>query len=152
MKKSILLLNLLLAAFIASAQLIDGAEYFWDTDPGIGLGLPLTIAEPGETVTGDFQFDSNGLKEGPHKIGIRFHKDDGTWGIPRYRRIVVHQFTGAEYFWNTDPGLGNGNFLALNSTSTDYEFDMNVNTTTLAPGTHKLFIRTSIAIYSNMFF
>lgn len=105
------------------------AEYFWDTDPGEGSAIPLL------PVDGYFNSafekvaiaDLNAPSTGMHKFSIRVKDNQGVWS-PVFTNVVNVEatttptpisLTQAEYFWDTDPGEGNGTpFLA-----TDGNFD-----------------------------
>lgn len=141
MKKLILSLSILLCGGTLFAQLIDGAEYFWDVDPGLGNGTFISLT-PAAVIDENLSISPAGLSQGPHILGIRTHSDDGTWGITRTERIVVHQYTGGEYFWVNDPGIGNGIPFDLNTTSTSVDLDLEVSFEGF-PGGKRLFgIRT----------
>lgn len=105
---------------------VTQAEYFWDTDPGQGSATPLLASDGNfdQTVEGII---GNGIQmpvtTGPHSFNVRVLGTDGNWG-PLFSTLVERlPLTGisrdmaviqAEYFWDTDPGQGNGNtILAL---------------------------------------
>jgi len=99
---------------------VTTAEYFWDTDPGVGSATTMLAfdgnydecIEQAITTT-----NTTSLNVGPHKLGVRFKGADTKWS-PVYTTIVSIEntsianrpmkITAAECFWNTDPGLGNG--------------------------------------------
>ncbi|MCP4123138.1 MAG: T9SS type A sorting domain-containing protein [Bacteroidetes bacterium] len=104
------------------------AEYFWDTDPGQGNGSPMLAFDGAldEAVESVF---SNGLTPpnpiGPNEFNVRFKNEEGDWGslfrtiVHSYLPAVTDSFPAiniqqAEYFWDNDPGEGNGTpLLAL---------------------------------------
>ena len=129
------------------------AEYFWDNDPGEGNGIVLAAFD------GDFnssieQIFSNNLNipdTGYHSFNIRFKDGNEVWGSVFTKSIYVHPNTFnsgvslslAEYFWDNDPGEGNGTVLAafdgdFNSSIENFLTDF-VNTTDT--GFHILNIR-----------
>ncbi len=101
-----------------SAQLsVTQAEYFWDTDPGVGLATPVTATD-GNFNSAFEQLSQSGIvlpSVGLHKFGIRVKDSTGQWG-PVFMNVIDVQQGGsailalaqAEYFWDTDPGLGLG--------------------------------------------
>lgn len=116
-----------MAFFIAglcSAQLatINKAEYFWDTDPGEGNGTAITAFD-GNYNTIFEKFAITGLDApgtGLHTFSVRVKDNLGIWG-PAFTNIVKVEPTTtpipttiaqAEYFWDNDPGEGNGTDIA----------------------------------------
>ncbi|MEZ4807843.1 MAG: T9SS type A sorting domain-containing protein [Flavobacteriales bacterium] len=101
------------------AQQVSNAEYFWDTDPGAGNGIGM-VAQDGaydqamETI---FMGTATLPGLGAHTLGIRVQDQNNTWG-PTFTTVVVIEpsvvtapeisVTQAEYFWDADPGEGNG--------------------------------------------
>ena len=92
-------------------------EYFWDSDPGLGLATPLPTIEQDESgATVLCQIPTDGLAVGSHLLGFRAISFSG--GVPHYGPTltqtitipdeVVHDaaFSSIEYFWDSDPGLG----------------------------------------------
>ncbi len=143
MKQSLFLIILLLAFGYGKAQ-ITSAEYFIDTDPGVGNGIALTVT--GNVIDSDFSIPTIGLSAGIHKLYIRVENADGNWSL--YDKNVFYilpdntnntNITGAEYFIDTDPGVGNGTALSVSGNIVDMDFD--IPTSGLPDGIHKLCIR-----------
>ncbi len=105
-----------------SAQNISAAEYFWDTDPGVGNATTMTAAD------GNF---NNRLEKilantatlpatGVHTFNMRVRDAANKWS-PTFKTIIdinpasVSQrsikISLGEYFWDNDPGQGNGTAL-----------------------------------------
>src|SRR6185295_12542134 len=106
--------------FISSPSSADvanivAAEYFIDADPGAGSGTPLTVGTPGATVNLTAAIPTS-LPVGFHTLAIRTKDANGNWGIFETARFFVSPpavpdvsiITAAEYFFDTDPGTGNG--------------------------------------------
>ena len=119
MKKYIYSFIALLAISLCGAQTsITQAEYFWDTDPGAGNGTAV-LATDGNFNSAFEQLSKNGISApgtGLHKFCIRIKDNTGVWG-PIFTNIVqvntatttaIMSILQAEYFWDTDPGEGNG--------------------------------------------
>lgn len=118
MKKYIYSLVACLSIALCSAQSsVTQAEYFWDTDPGVGMATAVQAAD-GNFNSAFEQLTRTGIalpSAGLHKFGIRVKDNTGQWG-PVFMNIVEVQQGGsaimalaqAEYFWDTDPGLGLG--------------------------------------------
>lgn len=138
---------LLFASSGALAQNLTRAEYFFDTDVGLGAGTPITITSGSEV---DFTADIalTGLQAGYHTLFIRFANEDDVWGHYESRTIYIHsnmEFTdpeliGAEYFFDTDPGIGSGTPISI-TPGMEVDFTTDISTTGLEPGYHTLFIR-----------
>lgn len=104
----------------ANTANIIAAEYFIDTDPGPGKGIPVSVGTPGAVVNFPALIPTN-LSPGFHLVGIRSMDANGKWGFSETRNFYLTppaqanlpQITGAEYFYDTDPGVGNGTGLTL---------------------------------------
>ncbi len=97
------------------SALIDGAEAYFDTDPGEGNGIPVDV-ETGLDVTAyDSTVSVLAAGEGFHNLYLRF-RGGGVWSFPKYQSLRVgpwvdggiNRITGGEFFVDTDPGEGNG--------------------------------------------
>lgn len=61
---------------------ITAAEYFFDNDPGAGNATPLTVTNPGSTVSQTFTVPvPSGLSGGTHLLAIRVRDASGKWGL-----------------------------------------------------------------------
>jgi hypothetical protein len=141
MKRILLIFATLLSLVSTKAQLIDKIEYYWDDDPGVGMGTSTSIT-PTALYDGNLTIDPAGLKAGPHILGVRSHTDDGVWGTTLTRRIVVHRLVEAEYFWDIDPGVGNGLPTSIDNVSLSINQTINVSTEGISGGRHLLGVRT----------
>ena len=82
MKKIGLIFSMCLFTVLgANAQQITNAEYFFDTDPGVGNGTPITISTPGDTVLQGFTFPTAVLSIGYHRIWVRTQDSLGQWSL-----------------------------------------------------------------------
>lgn len=54
--------------------------------------------------------------------------------------INAQQLVGYEYFFDTDPGVGNANYVSI-APSTNYDANVNLSTASIAGGLHTLCIR-----------
>ncbi len=124
---------------------INNIEYFFDTDPGFGAGTQVFSRN---TVDTNAIINATSLTTGVHKLYIRAKNDNGDWGLPRVKSIYIPAQMDAgesaaninnfEYFFDTDPGLGNATqIISRNTVSTDAI----LNASTLTAGTHRLYIR-----------
>ncbi|MCO5259378.1 MAG: T9SS type A sorting domain-containing protein [Crocinitomicaceae bacterium] len=100
---------------------VSQAEFFFDTDPGQGNGTTMVAFDGNfndaiETIS---QFTGSMPTPGVHRLCIRVKDAAGSWGpafstvmnitTPLVKRSI--KITAGEFFWDTDPGLGNGTTL-----------------------------------------
>ena len=117
--------NVYNAALVSRDVKVVQAEYFWDTDPGLGLATPLLALDGNLDEAVEKLFDNSAAlpAAGLHKFNIRVKGIDNSWSsvfthvVNIYNATVVSRdvkVIQAEYFWDTDPGQGNGTtILAL---------------------------------------
>jgi len=142
-----LFLFLLLISSSISAQTISRAEYFFNTDPGVGNGTPITIT-PGANVTFTTSISTGALPQGFHMLGLRVRETNLGWSQfePRGFYITAStsnsaNITAAEYFFDTDPGNGSGTPIPVTPGATT-SFTVSIPTSSLTQGFHFLVIRT----------
>ncbi len=144
-----LLLLLLMACCLATArsQNITAAEYFIDADPGQGNGIPVNIGTPATTVNFSVAVPSTSLSQGFHFIGLRVRDAGGQWSHFDKRGFYITpagtntgNITAAEYFFDADPGQGNGIPINVGTAGPVVNFSLNVPTS-LADGFHFLAVR-----------
>ncbi|WP_411894695.1 T9SS type A sorting domain-containing protein [Winogradskyella sp. A2] len=102
---------------------LDEIEYWFDTDPGFGLGTTLSITgSPINETTESFVIPLGSLDAGFHTLGMRAINLDGTWSLFTKNSFYIFENTGAvppsnlaamEYWFGIDPGFGNGNPLSF---------------------------------------
>ncbi len=73
---------------------ITKAEYFVNTDPGFGKGIPVPINTPRQTVTKIFDVAPEHLTPGNDTVYIRVQDDRGKWS-PTYSTIIQTMETAA---------------------------------------------------------
>ncbi|PIY12408.1 MAG: hypothetical protein COZ17_03625 [Flavobacteriaceae bacterium CG_4_10_14_3_um_filter_33_47] len=94
------------------------AEYFFDTDPGVGNAQPLTITN-GTTLNTTFAIPLNSINTGIHILHIRVKNNFNQWSL--YGRQVFYKspqitnntIVAAEFFIDTDPGVGNAAAISI---------------------------------------
>ena len=116
-------------------------EYFFDTDPGHGEGRTLVEIREGEQ---QLALNTDGLKPGAHILFLRTQTDDNRWSSTEARPFYVSKTLGTrptlvEYFFDTDPGYGQGRHLAAQ----EGEQQLSLSLDQLGYGAHILFVRTS---------
>ena len=121
------------------------AEWFIDTDPGVGKAVAINISA-GASVNTTIAIPQQ-LSAGFHHLYIRVKNNQNHWSHYQGRMFYIMetptalstQLTAAEWFVNTDPGVGK-------ATAINIIAGQNVNATiaipqNLAAGFHNLFIR-----------
>jgi hypothetical protein len=145
--KKLLLINLLLClgVFYSSAQTtITAAEYFFDTDPGVGNGIPVSLTAA-DTITTTLSFPTSSLSSGRHLFCFRTKDNLGKWGLATVTPFLLEpkgtQITKGEYFFDTDPGMGNGTAFTFTAADTIAN-NFSLPVTGLSNGRHLFCLRT----------
>ena len=131
------------------ATSITNAEYFFDDDPGLGSGSSLEVNEQ-SLVEENWAISVEGLSEGFHQLCIRTKDDLGQWGLFEYRTFYIQPdqenstatlVVAAEYFFDSDPGVGHGTAIELTSLSGSIEENLSIFIDDLSSGFHQLYVR-----------
>jgi len=126
-------------------QSLVTAEYFFDTDPGVGNGTALAVTAA-DTVQFTGTVSASGLSSGFHILYIRARNTTGVWSLSERRPVFIQTpvntgtLVAAEYYFDTDPGVGNGTALSVTTADTVL-FSGTVSGSGLASGFHILYIR-----------
>ncbi len=153
MKKFLLIWLSWLLVGQLSAQLISQAEYFFNSDPGVGNGLSIPIT-PGANISQSFSADISNLPGGFHSLYIRTYQN-GVWGFFGPRRTfyiddlsatipqgdIDPNIEAAEFFFDQDPGPGNGEPISV-TPSPNQNISFAADVSNLSGGFHSLYIRT----------
>lgn len=97
------------------------AEYFWDTDPGQGSGTAFAAEDANFNLTIENLLQNNiavPTGNGLHTFNVRVKDSNSQWG-PVNKQVIdlssallgtnaVPTIAAVEYFWDADPGEGNG--------------------------------------------
>lgn len=119
---------------------IDEAEYFFDVDPGVGSGNPFAVGSGVQSFISTIS--TAGLADGEHVLFLRT-RQGGEWSLSEPIAFYIKtRIVAAEYFIDTDPGLGNGTPIPINSPSHDLTVNTAITPPVLSAGTHYLFVRT----------
>ena len=125
---------------------ITRVEYFWDDDPGYGQGTPLAITAGMEVDLQQVAVAASGLTPGVHLLGLRAYGNGG-WGPTLRQQVMVTDadyvatITLMEYFWDDDPGYGQGMPIAITAGSEVSLQDAELSADGLTPGVHLLGLR-----------
>lgn len=164
MKKFIIILGLLYG-FVAQAQFnyppappalanITAAEYFIDVDPGFGAATPITITAANNIPALIASVNLTGITPGVHQLRVRSLDANGNWSItasqtfenlqPLYSNgSTLVNITAAEYFIDTDPGVGAATSIPLSPAANINNLLVSIDLTgTGTPGNKLLFVRS----------
>lgn len=134
---------------------INSAEYFIDADPGFGAGtaVPLTPAVNVNNLLVSVDLTGTGAP-GNKQLFVRSIDANGKWSLtnnaPFNNAVYIYPPTPAapgnvqvmEYFFDTDPGFGNGTPVTFTAAPDLNNFLFSADISALAVGTHTLFIRS----------
>ena len=141
-----------------AAQNITAAEYFINTDPGIGNGTVIPVAAALEINNIPVAVNSSSLTPATtNQLYLRTRNNEGRWSITNVKEFVVsitgdpayaaaptapQNIVAAEYFTDTDPGIGSGIAISLSAAVNISNMAVAINTVGLSNGLHSLFVRT----------
>jgi hypothetical protein len=132
---------------LAQSQSLKKIEYFFDTDPGVGNGISISLTNAA-VIDSTFKFDVSSIANGLHTIYVRlqdnnlnwslnysasFMKTSGTDGVTAIKRL--------EYFFDTDPGVANGTFININQNAGTIDSTFAFDVSSLSNGLHMVYVR-----------
>lgn len=129
---------------------IAKAEYFFDTDPGFGNGTPINIPPSSDSISQNIAIPISGLTVGFHNLFFRVKSNQGKWSMYMGRRFYVlpnlvaapsKKIINAEYFFDADPGVGNGIDLPISQIGDSVNFSSVLNVGNLSLGSHVISVR-----------
>lgn len=142
--KLLVIFILSLLGYQGFSQNIVSAEYFFDADPGVGNGTTLSVNANTGTLTQTYSIPTTGLSHGFHSLYVRTLNDEGNWSLYDRSIIYLKEFSevgsnivSAEYFIDSDPGVGNGFPMSISSSPQIITFD----TDGLDDGDHFFYVR-----------
>lgn len=129
------------------ANEIVGTEYYFNEDPGSGKGVFTPISGKDtlssfKTNVANINYSTNNLDPGYHHISVRALNGDKTWTESITTPFVYLKSPEvpkkAEYYFDHDPGEGNGKVIKVDGTTLAFPFE----TSNLSNGNHVLYVRT----------
>jgi hypothetical protein len=130
-------------------------EYFFDADPGFGLGTDVPIT--GATTLTNFTFTSpisNTLTNGMHWLSVRAKDANNRWSTVVVRPFLkeatpttttISNIVALEYFINLGPGFGMGTAIPITAAPTLTDIMASVTLEDLNLGINRLFLRAKNA-------
>lgn len=135
---------------------VDYAEYFVDTDPGAGNGTAISLTPAVNISNLSFGINIASISPGIHTLYLRVKDAQGKWSIVSNMLFAKVQtlsgnphttsnITKLEYFFDSDPGLGNGTDVPVTANADISGMAFNANVSSLTPGIHTLYLRSKDA-------
>lgn len=131
------------------------AEYYLDNDPGFGSGTDIPVASGNDITLSNAFVNLTGLSDGVHHLFVRTKDAAGRWSITSNQvfSIIAASFvmppnpiagniTKLEYFFDTDPGFGNGHLVSVTPSTDLSAYNIVADVSGLADGTHTLYVRS----------
>lgn len=126
------------------------AEYYFDTDPGVGNGTSISFTEANSLDLVE-SIDLSSLSTGFHQLMVRTQDDLGRWSSYYSRTFYIMEvredsedttgtISDVEYFFDTDPGAGNGTSITL-SAADSLDLVEYIDVSSLTSGFHQLILR-----------
>lgn len=144
--KKLLIILLSFASLLVYTQQIVQAEYFYDEDPGYGNALSISINNSSEIEINEY-LSTTELNPGFHTFHIRFKDENNQWSpvlskgfYIEKNNAVLYNIETAEYFFDEDPGVGQGNNISLTN-SQEIEINEMIEIDELDPGFHTFHLR-----------
>ena len=130
--------------FFMVGQNVVYLEYFWNTDPGIGMAnsVPVTAAPIVEV---NFNAITSGLTQGFNTLYVRAKNEGNIWSMPVQKNVFFtvntqQNASELEYYIDSDPGISQGLKIPITNADT-FDVTFNVSLANISPGLHRLFIR-----------
>jgi len=131
----------------SNAQQINYAEYFFDTDPGLGLGFPIGL-QANDSVISNLLISTTGLSQGFHTMYLRARNNQGKWSLYQPRKFFIqppivttnNNIVKTQFFIDNDPGFNAGNQINIGPADS-VSGTNNLSVSGLTPGFHRLFAR-----------
>ena len=144
MRKLLFVWSLLICGFYVGAQNIVKAEYFIDADNGLGLNTEIPIIT-GEAIDLAFDLPLVGVSAGYHMLHVRVQDEHGKWSLYANTSFLKlpdvlpsGQISEAEYFFDNDPGYGNGTTIPVTGSESEVVLIFDVDFSSLPEGLHVL--------------
>jgi hypothetical protein len=132
----------------SAAPDLAAVEYFIDEDPGFGNGTAVSVGANSGAIELDFDADLSGVSNGVHILYVRARDANGKWSLTGYRPFYYNAASGQirdivamEYFWDEDPGFGEGIPISFPEPGTVVDADVQLDFSFLEPGDHTYYIR-----------
>ncbi len=147
MKRLLVILWMFSYFGLCSQQIVE-AEYYFDVDPGFGLGTPISITANQDISDLTVSVDVSGISEGIHNLIVRAKDDFGSWSMTHKQIILKTQLPSSspvstmEYYFDNDPGEGNGTSISFTPDVDVVDHMALISTAGVSEGIHTLNVRS----------
>jgi len=130
-----------------AVSIIDKVEYFIDSDPGFGLGINVPINSLSKIDT-SIHLNLSTVSTGVHKLYLRARDAAGLWSNVFSRNFIRvlgdsgRYVTELEYYFDSEPGIGNGIKVSFPTPKAKVDTVLNLNLAALSDGMHILYVRS----------
>ena len=132
---------------------ITKVEYFFDTDPGTGLGTNVPVTASPNIANLHFTVGLGAVPAGFHMLFVRAKDGNGRWSFCQVKSfynlavntVTLPNVTRVEYFFDTDPGYGQGTSIPVTPSVNITNLHHTIDVTGMAVGFHTLFVRAKDA-------
>lgn len=143
----------LCVSHLYSQNPISKVEYFFDTDPGFGNGVNVAVTPAPDISALNIAPTISSLSYGIHEFCIRSRDAAGNWSLTNSASFVKYaaqglgdggatSITRLEYFFDADPGFGNGTNIPIVNSPDLNNLALPLNVAPLSSGFHTLSIRS----------
>lgn len=128
---------------------VTAGEYFFDTDPGYAKGSSINVSPKDTAIQQNFTPKVNNLQPGFHKLYARFKDTYGNWSQTTRRNVEIIKsidtanIIAAEYFFDTDPGVGKAVYKTFTNPSADGKFKLKISYNKIPANADTLFLRVT---------
>lgn len=137
-----------ITALSVATSSVQAAEYFFDTDPGVGMATAIAIPA-GNNINASLVIPVLSLPAGFHNLVVRVKNNSGEWSQREVRPFyivaddfITRSIVAAEYFIDTDPGIGNAAAINVAAPTPSFNADTRVPVSlSVGEGQHFLFVR-----------
>ncbi|MES2774973.1 MAG: hypothetical protein V4722_12355 [Bacteroidota bacterium] len=130
-----------------TAPNITKAEYYVDNDPGFGYATNIPVTAGVDLQDVSFAPGLQFLTTGLHILNLRSCNAQGKWSVNNQLLFYKQPpapggITAIEYFYDSEPGFGQGIPVAINEINNLADYLVPVNITGLTVGPHNMYIRS----------
>ena len=144
------LVNVSMIVKLNASEIVDitKMEYYWDTDPGLGMGTNINITQSDDINNKVVSFNTNNLTVGIHKLSIRSKNENGEWSHSNSRHIykapnnTIKDIVQVEYYFDNDPGKGLATSISITAENDVIDISKSISSTGLSEGIHYLYVRS----------
>lgn len=125
------------------SDLLEGFEYFYDNDPGFGMGNPVVFSTAKTDTTINYEFPAADLATGYHTLYVRSFINGVGYSHTHAQPFYIINNEGndivkLEYFIDSDPGFGSAESISFTDPD-EIKFSPDFNN--ISPGFHTLYVR-----------